>query len=141
MWKKIGRICKLILGCRGLTSIFFNVPQIKLLLQQQNAQLLPTPNALLTPPRSPHLESCHGNDRSPNSSPISMVTACTNTGASLLFGTPLKFIGKRSAATSPIKDLNLSRRSVQKVELIQIIFFSLSIIHLQCAQIFVCTET
>lgn len=62
-----------------------------------------------------------------------MVTACTNTGASLLFGTPLKFIGKRSAATSPIKekDLNLSRRSVQKVELIQIIFFSLSIIHLQ----------
>ena len=69
-----------------------------------------------------------------------MVTACTNTGASLLFGMPLKFIGKRSAATSPIKekDLNLSRRSVQKVELIQIIFFSLSIIHLQYAQIFVC---
>ena len=140
VWKKIGRICKLILGCRGLTSIFFYVPQIKLLLQQQNAQLLPTPNALLTPPRSPHLESCHGNDRSPNSSPISMVTACTNTGASLLFGTPLKFNGKKSAATSPIKekDLNLSRRSVQKVELIQIIFFSLSIIHLQYAQIFVC---
>ena len=75
-----------------------------------------------------------------------MVTACTNTGASLLFGMPLKFIGKRSAATSPIKekDLNLSRRSVQKVELIQIIFFSVYNPSSICTDIFlwtICTET
>ncbi|PFX19132.1 SCL-interrupting locus protein [Stylophora pistillata] len=88
--------------------------QIKLLLQQQNAQLLPAPNALLTPPRSPHLESCYGNNRSPDPSPISMVTACTNTGASLLLGTPVKLNSKRSAATSPIKekDLNQNRRAL-----------------------------
>ena len=90
--------------------------QIQLLLHQQNAPALPTPNTLLTPPRTPHLESCHGNDRSPDHSPVSMVTACTNTGASLLLGTPVKHSGKRSAATSPIKekDLNQSRGFVNR---------------------------
>lgn len=46
-----------------------------------------------------------------------MVTACTNTGASLLLGTPVKFNSKRSAATSPIKEkeLNQNRRFVNRV--------------------------
>lgn len=40
-----------------------------------------------------------------------MVTACTNTGASLFLGTPVKPSGKKSAATSPMKDneMNHSR--------------------------------
>jgi len=81
-----------------------------LLLQQQNAPPLPTPNALLTPPRTPHSESSHGNNGSPDHSHISMVTACTNTGASLLLGSPVKPSGKRSAATSPMKEKEMHRR-------------------------------
>ncbi|KAL9951590.1 hypothetical protein ACROYT_G044274 [Oculina patagonica] len=82
--------------------------QIKLLLQQQNASPLPTPNTLLTPPRTPHSESSHGNSRSSDHSHVSMVTACTNTGASLLLGSPVKPRGKRSAATSPIKEKEIN---------------------------------
>ena len=90
--------------------------QIKLLLQQQNAPL-PTPNAPLTPPRTPQFESSHGNHKPLEHSPVSMVTACTNTGASLLLGTPLKPSGKKSAATSPMKEneLKLGRRFVNKL--------------------------
>ena len=90
-----------------------NVPftlQIKLLLQQQNAEL-PHANPLLTPPRTPHTECSQGNSKPTDDSPVSMVTVCTNTGASLLLGTPVKPNGKRSAATSPMKekDMNNSR--------------------------------
>jgi len=103
----------------------FNL-QIKLLLQQQNTPL-PNPNTLLTPPRTPQFESSHGNSKPLDQSPVSMVTACTNTGASLLLGTPVKPSGKRSAATSPMKqnEMNHSRRFVEKVVYS---FFCLSVI-------------
>ena len=83
---------------------------MKLLLQQRNAQF-PTANPLLTPPRTPHNECSHGNSKTTDNSPVSVVTVCTNTGASLLLGTPAKPNGKRSAATSPMKekDMNNSR--------------------------------
>ncbi|KAJ7383822.1 hypothetical protein OS493_025694 [Desmophyllum pertusum] len=37
-----------------------------------------------------------------------MVTACTNTGASLLLGSPVKPSGKKSAATSPMKEKEMN---------------------------------
>lgn len=85
--------------------------QIKLLLQQQPTPL-PNPNALLTPPRTPQFDSsCPNENRKlPNHSPVSMVTACTNTGESLLLGTPIKPNGKKSAATSPIKEQEMSHK-------------------------------
>lgn len=83
--------------------------QIKLLLQQQNAPL-PTPHAPLTPPRTPQFDSSCGNNKPLDDSPVSMVTACTNTGASLLLGTPLKPSGKKSAATSPMKENEMKHR-------------------------------
>jgi len=39
-----------------------------------------------------------------------MATACTNTGASLLLGSPVKPSGKRSAATSPMKEKEINHR-------------------------------
>ena len=81
-----------------------------MLLQQQNAPPLPAPNTLLTPPRTPHFESSNGNKRSPDHSHISMITACTNTGASLLLGSPVKPSGKKSAATSPMKGKEMTLR-------------------------------
>lgn len=104
-------------SARNLPRYFFFNLQIKQLLQQQNAPPLPTSNPLLTPPKTPHSECSHGNGRSPDHSRISMVTACTNTGASLLLGSPVKPSGKRSAATSPmkVKEMNHSKGFVESL--------------------------
>ena len=88
---------------------FFFALQIKLLLQKQSTAL-PNPNTLLTPPRTPQFDVFHGNRQSPNHSPVPMVTACTNTGASLLLATPIKPNAKKSVATSPMNESEVKKR-------------------------------